>query len=93
VAIASVVFLQSFLARQSLIIYILIVTNTGYLGLGNPQPGDEVWVLLGGNSPFVLRPVPDSSQYRLVGDCYVQGIMDGEALADGDEKQRSVTLI
>lgn len=39
--------------------------------------GDCITVLTGGRTPFLLRPV--GGQYRLVGHCYVHGIMDGEA--------------
>jgi hypothetical protein len=70
------------------------VTRTGYLGLGpcGTSPGDEVYLISGSKVPFVLRkvedletvsPENDSSSYpvyRVIGDCYVHGIMDGEAL-------------
>ncbi|KAH9204191.1 heterokaryon incompatibility protein-domain-containing protein [Leptodontidium sp. 2 PMI_412] len=63
----------------------LFVTETGYIGAGprNMQIGDQVFVLLGGEVPFVMREVEavDTDKlYRLVGDCYVHGIMDGEAV-------------
>ncbi|KAF7555877.1 hypothetical protein G7Z17_g1800 [Cylindrodendrum hubeiense] len=62
------------------------VTENGYMGIGpvGVRPGDEVWNLIGGHVPFILRL---SSQnrcdggdrcYRLVGESYVHGIMDGE---------------
>jgi hypothetical protein len=38
--------------------------------------GDVIAVLLGGTVPFLLRE--DGHNYRLIGDCYVHGIMDGE---------------
>jgi hypothetical protein len=62
----------------------LIFTKTGYLGLApeNVQPGDRVVILMGGQLPFVLRPV--DRHHLLVGEAYVQGIMDGEAM----ERQR-----
>jgi hypothetical protein len=52
------------------------------------QEGDIVFVLSGGYTPFLLRSVgmrdiPGESThecYELVGDCYVHGIMDGEAM-------------
>jgi hypothetical protein len=71
----------------------LFITETGYMGMGKVEEGDEIWVLLGGDVPFVLRPVPGSSEYTLVGDCYLHGIMDGEAVADLEGKLRSVVLI
>ncbi|KAK8058831.1 HET-domain-containing protein [Apiospora phragmitis] len=59
------------------------VTDDVHMGLGyDPQPGDEVWILAGGKVPFILRPVTDGHsqepRYTLVGDCYVESIMDGE---------------
>lgn len=40
--------------------------------------GDVVAVLTGGTMPIVLRP--HGSYYTVVGDAYIHGIMDGEAL-------------
>lgn len=55
-------------------------TKGGYMGLGPKilQPGDVVCVLAGGEVPFILRP--DHGYYRLVGECYLHGIMNGEAI-------------
>lgn len=55
-------------------------TKEGYFGLG-PQSlmeGDLCCVLFGAKVPFVLREVEGS--YVLVGKCYIQGIMHGEAV-------------
>ena len=56
-------------------------TDGNLLGMGSRsvEVGDEVWVLKGGNVPFVLRRVKEGV-YRLVGDAYVHGIMHGEAI-------------
>ena len=55
-------------------------TLGGYMGVGPPgmQPGDSVCVFLGGNVPWVVRQ--EGSEYTLVGECYVHGIMDGEIM-------------
>lgn len=42
---------------------------------------DEIVVLDGGRVPFVIRAQGDN--YKLVGACYVHGIMDGEAVSEG----------
>ncbi|KAF8857796.1 hypothetical protein BDZ45DRAFT_674423 [Acephala macrosclerotiorum] len=69
------------------------ITENGYMGLGRPEVGDEVWVLFGGDTPFVLRPsTSDPGCHLLVGDCYVHGLMDGEAMVDVEEKTETVTL-
>ncbi|KAI8965180.1 hypothetical protein F5Y11DRAFT_314075 [Daldinia sp. FL1419] len=59
----------------------LFSTQNGYVGIinGEPQQGDEIFVVLGCNMPMLLRPTA-SGEYEVVGDCYVHGIMDGEAL-------------
>ena len=62
------------------------ITKSGYIGIGplKTQPGDQVWVFHGGNVPFVMRNIKedkeDYPQLTLVGDAYVQGIMDGETM-------------
>jgi hypothetical protein len=48
------------------------------------QVGDQVFVVGGPDVPFILRQFDGDrtaslqSGYRLIGDCYVHGIMDGE---------------
>lgn len=53
-----------------------------YVGLcpGETRPGDVVAILFGATVPFVLRPGPGASEggFKLVGETYVHGIMDGE---------------
>ncbi|KAI6912364.1 hypothetical protein D0867_06313 [Hortaea werneckii] len=49
-------------------------------GLG-PQAlmlGDVCCIVLGSDVPFILRPVGSQGDYRLVGECYVHGVMRGE---------------
>jgi hypothetical protein len=59
----------------------VFVTSSGHLGLGPEymELNDVVVVLFGGNLPFLLRPLTNG-QWNLVGQCYVHGIMKGEAL-------------
>jgi hypothetical protein len=61
------------------------VTKRGYLTLAPryTKPGDLVCLIFGAEVPFVLRP--DGLRYRLVGECYVHGMMDGEGLGLGEE--------
>jgi hypothetical protein len=53
-----------------------------FMGLGPAtlKREDIVVVLLGGPVPYALRPSPRFSGHQLVGECYVHGIMGGEAL-------------
>lgn len=58
----------------------LFRTANKFLGLG-PQAmrtGDQVCILFGGLVPFVLRP--ERGYWRFIGECYVYGIMQGQAV-------------
>jgi hypothetical protein len=61
------------------------VTERGYMGLGSPQidKGDLVSVLPGCSVPIVLRKI--DQWYVLRGECFVMGLMDGEAIDAFDE--------
>lgn len=56
----------------------LFTTVSGFIGLApeTAQSGDVIAVVLGCNFPVVLRPCGD--EYRIVGECYAHGLMDGE---------------
>ncbi|KAH8883498.1 hypothetical protein GQ53DRAFT_752968 [Thozetella sp. PMI_491] len=84
----------------------MFVTDTGYMGIGpaNATTGDEVYDLMGGDVPFVLRPTSGENEFGLLGDCYVHGVMDGQLWrpnadgtwlesVDGSLEWRAVTLI
>ena len=64
----------------------LCVTKNRYLGHApiTADVGDLICVVLGAGAPFVIRPVPNSAgngnMYRLIGECYVHGMMNGEAM-------------
>lgn len=55
-------------------------TERGFIGQFSHlvQVGDIVFLPLGSPVPFCIRPKPDGT-YMLLGDCYVHGIMNGEA--------------
>ncbi|XDG10332.1 hypothetical protein ABKA04_009947 [Annulohypoxylon sp. FPYF3050] len=56
-------------------------TSKGYYILGPAalEQNDLVCVLFGGKMPFCLRPL-GGQYYQLVGECYVHGLMNGEAM-------------
>ena len=66
------------------------ISSSGYIGLvpSTTVVGDRICVLSGGKVPFVLRPHREQSQddnshsleYTFIGDAYVHGLMDGEAM-------------
>lgn len=69
-----------------------IVTKAGRLGLStrHVREGDIIAIILGSEVPLLLRGCGDG-KYRLVGECYVHGFMDGEALADARKKRDSLS--
>ncbi|KAE9365790.1 hypothetical protein N431DRAFT_562510 [Stipitochalara longipes BDJ] len=58
----------------------LFTTGAGSVGLGGNmcRPGDIICILLGCSTPLVLRPTRDAIQ--LIGEAYLHGIMDGQAM-------------
>jgi hypothetical protein len=56
-----------------------VVTEKGYIGYADQRcrPGHLVSILGGGQTPFVLASI--SSQYQVIGDAYIHGIMRGHA--------------
>ncbi|KAG4432561.1 hypothetical protein IFR05_011949 [Cadophora sp. M221] len=56
-------------------------TKKGFLALVPSvcNAGDVVAVFAGGNVPFVLRGTGEEGQFKVIGESFVQGIMDGEA--------------
>jgi hypothetical protein len=69
----------------------VFATKHTYIGLGplEIEKGDKICIFLGFNTPFIIRPYK-AGGYILVGECYIYGLMDGEALYRGREED--VTL-
>ena len=61
---------------------------------GNAEVGDYICVIVGYEMPWLIRPQVGSSplHYKLVGPCYVDGIMDGEALKHPDKKEEDLLI-
>ncbi|KAJ4234672.1 hypothetical protein NW759_001663 [Fusarium solani] len=71
------------------------ITESGYFGIGPPDAkiGDEVWVLLCGNVPHVIRRRSEQGlEFEYIGDAYVQSIMDGEVIAKSVTPIETATL-
>jgi hypothetical protein len=68
----------------------LCATTAGHIGSvpHGSVVGDVIGIFQGGTVPFVLRESEDG-HYQLVGECYVHGIMDGEALKCDDIKDQA----
>ena len=80
---------------------LFFITEHGTSGMGPPaiRPGDVVAILFGAKAPFILRTTDIDGEYRLIGQCYVNGIMHGEHIeqlkAEGkfEESRRTFTLV
>ncbi|OQN95218.1 hypothetical protein B0A48_18716 [Cryoendolithus antarcticus] len=57
-------------------------TSQGLVGLmpADVEIGDIVAIIVGAESPMLLRPGSEGGAYKIVGECYVYGIMDGEMI-------------
>ncbi|KAI3335857.1 HET-domain-containing protein [Ustulina deusta] len=73
----------------------LIITMRGFLGLApfNAQLGDVVAILHGSKVPFVLRKDDKNGLYSLLGESYIHGIMYGEAIRNGCNKNPSIEFL
>lgn len=55
-------------------------TKNGYVGMfpRTSKPEDKIYLLFGGDWPFVLRHLEREGSFQLVGQCYIHGIMEGQ---------------
>ena len=71
-------------------LYLLMIPNTALVG-------DVIWTLAGGQALYVLRPMNrEIKQYRFIGECYANGLMDGEILRRlylGEARMEDISLI
>ncbi|KAG4419007.1 hypothetical protein IFR04_007868 [Cadophora malorum] len=71
-------------------------TASGWVGLGSEYiaRGDKVVIFLGAQTPFVIRESglrDERMAHKLVGEAYVDGIMDGESF-DGNQVVEGILL-
>ena len=69
-------------------------TSRGFIGLGPAaaQVDDQICLLLGGHVLYVLRTCEDN-HHEFVGECYVHGMMDGQACEDESFAVRDIVLV
>lgn len=69
------------------------LTRKGYFGMvpATSQVGDSVCIFSGCHIPLILHPI--GSSCKLVGQCYIHGIMWGEALRRSDFHLQELSLI
>lgn len=57
-------------------------TGREFIGI-TPQKSqiyDIICIFFGCSVPVVLRPIPTTGEFTFIGECYVHGVMDGEAV-------------
>ena len=71
------------------------VTSDWHFGVANRdfESGDEVWILEGGRTPFILRSRGAMGEYRLIGDTYVHGVIFGEVMTVEIVVKQTVTWL
>ncbi|KAG4427692.1 hypothetical protein IFR05_016824 [Cadophora sp. M221] len=77
-----------------LLTYRVCVAN-GFVGLVPTQAkvGDIVCVFNGGATPFIIRPSKETEgTFRLIGGCYIHGLMRGESLQSPQWKEEVFPL-
>ncbi|KAH6673235.1 heterokaryon incompatibility protein-domain-containing protein [Halenospora varia] len=72
----------------------LFKTSKGLIGLGaaGVEKGDIICLFSGGQLLYVLRETSKPGQYSFMGECYVHGLMDGEAVPTSSELYREFIL-
>jgi hypothetical protein len=74
--------------RHIFLLCAFFVTENALMGLGphNTMAGDVVVHFNGMRWPFLLRPVPGTDDFQLVGQCYLHGYMRGENEFPGERR-------
>lgn len=76
----------------------LFLTEHGRIGLAPLgeliEVGDVCCIVFGATVPFLLTPAKEG-RHRLIGECYIHGVMNGEVvqeLAESDLSDHHITL-
>ena len=73
----------------------LMTSRDGRIGMApqNAMKGDLVCILWGCNVPVLLRRSEHEDQFIVVGECFLDGCMEGEALEQGEFLERTFRMI
>jgi hypothetical protein len=82
-----------YLAMEVLYNFRPFISKKGYIGIAPEfaSPGDMICIIFGAIAPYVLRRHSEK-RFELVGETYVHGIMDGEAMEMGLEEEEFCLL-
>jgi Heterokaryon incompatibility protein (HET) len=82
---------------RELVTFCGIASTKGNLLVGmnvQCEVGDQLWIIRDAQTPIILRPVPNSTNFTLVGEAHVDGVMFGEALkADDCPEPVRITIV
>ena len=69
-------------------------TEKGFIGLfpGHCEKGDAVHIIGGCPVPYVMRAISEDA-WEMIGECYVPGWMEGEALTEPDFHWKDVNIL
>lgn len=61
---------------------------------GGSRSGDRITLFHGGKALYVLRPIPERrNTFRFIGECYVDGLMDGALMELNARRGRTASLV
>ena len=87
------------LTRDRSRLHLCLTRNKCYLGLVTEHAvaNDSIFVIPGVKTPLVVRPSESEAHYTVIGECYVQGIMNGELIgkaeAEGGQAFNDIFLV
>jgi Heterokaryon incompatibility protein (HET) len=73
----------------------LMISSTARLGMApeGAMKGDLVCILFGCSVPVLLRRTQDEDRFTLVGECFLDGCMAGEAMGQSEFMERTFRII
>jgi Heterokaryon incompatibility protein (HET) len=73
----------------------LMTTHNGRIGMapGKAHKGDLVCILYGCNVPVLLRKTESEENFTIVGECFLDGSMSGEALGLSDFRESTFRIV
>ncbi len=80
--------------RQAIVGRCFFISTKGRMGLCNPgvQCGSLVAILDGGRTPYFISERKVEGCHRFLGECYIEGIMNGEEEAQFHEGKTELCL-
>jgi hypothetical protein len=73
----------------------LMVSRNGHIGMAveRAMKGDLICVLFGCSIPVLLRKSADGDTFKLIGECFLDGHMDGSVLGQSELPEREFVIL